>query len=469
MVHSTENSEGAADPAESDASERPSGWVVATGLNAAIAVSYLACKPPQGHTLSLTARLSMSAIYILVTCLAGAVATWIVLSYDSRKQLPSLLLLQAHAWIFLPAIMMFLREGSGWAPALSILSAALMAAYFTRSFGSLTKPHPEVEKDIFITQLRLDPISRISFGVSLCLYGAFLSAVNGELELLTLLLGASAFLLVAQIPAAQSTDPSTARREENKNRRTPSYRWLAIAFFCAFLALSASSGTSDHVWRLRAFHVLEHAVAKPRTKPAAEGRSAGYQVIVLWPIEKKEKVIQPPPSSVHPSTHISKPWAIPFDGPYWYFKVHGESPGPKANIAHGDPLQVNVRSTDSDPLLMEAHQTLPIPIKLNCCREIQVVFKNDLSLGATDVGLSLTDSHAPGKPSQNLGIKYVPSDDIDSLPGSTSPVEKTVSFPLPKPAKIRKFDQITVTLLPDARHQTAGRKVAVERFIMIPN
>jgi hypothetical protein len=164
---------------------------------------------------------------------------------------------------------------------------------------------------------------------------------------------------------------------------------------------------------------------------------------------------------------MAKPWIIPFYGPYWYFKFPGESPGPDARTTHGDPLKVNVRSSDRGPLLMEAHQYLSDPIDLSCCREMQIVFRNDVSLGALAVGLSLTDSES--KLSQNLGIKYVVPSPADQPPGNTSPVEQTLIFPFPKHGLVKRFDAITVTLLPDGRHLTAGRKVAVERFVIIPN
>lgn len=118
---------------------------------------------------------------------------------------------------------------------------------------------------------------------------------------------------------------------------------------------------------------------------------------------------------------------------------------------------------------MGAHQQLSDSIDLDCCREMQIVFRNDISFGAFAVGISLTDSHSQGKLSQNLGVKYVGPSSADHPPGNTSAVEETLIFPFPKPGTFKKFDAITVILLPDAEHLTAGRKVAVERFVMIPN
>jgi len=477
MVDSTDNTEAAADIPENKSRNRPSWLAVATGLNAAMAVSYIACKPPQNHTLSLRVRLFTSALYILVACSAGMAGTWIVLSRDSRRQFRSLVLCGMRGWVFFPAMMMFLRERSVWTPFVAILSGALIAAYWSGLTGILTngspegiKIHRDVEKDIFITQLSFEPISWASFGISFCLYGAFLSVVKENLSLLTLLLGASALLLVSQMTTAQS---KTRHEKEDLSKRSRSYLWVAVAFCCAFVALSASSGTSDLVWQLRAFHVWEQTLSHPRPvkqQASEEHSSEGYRAIVLWPLQKKEKVIPSPLSSIHPSSrNNARPWIIPFYGPYWYFKILGESPGPKARITRGDPLKVNVRSTNREPLLMEAHQNLADPVDLACCREIQVVFKNVVQMGATDVGILLTYSHSKGKPSLNLGIKYVASNGADQALGIVSPVEETVSFPFPKSGKISKFDQITVILLSNAKHLTTGRKVAVERFIMIPN
>jgi hypothetical protein len=478
MLLNLNKTEVATDSDEWNSDNRPSWMAVITGLNVAIAVSYLACKPPQTLTLSLRTRLLTSVFYILLACLAGTAGTWIMLSDDTRSQFRSLILCGARSWVFLPAIMMFLRESSIWAPLVAIVAAALMAAYWSRLMGlathrsaEATQPRYGVEKHLFITQLRFERVSRYSIGATLCLYAAFFSAVNAELELWALFLGSAVFLLVSQITTPQARVEPEANRQNQGLRAYSPYSWIAGALCLAFIALSASSGTSDRIWQLRAFHVWRQNLLPPRPvkQPSEDHSSEGYRTIVLWPIQKKEKVIPPPPTSIDPGAHrAARPWIIPFDGPYWYFKTPGESPGPEARITHGDPLKVNVHSTNRAPLLMEAHQNLAVPIDLSCCREIQVVFKNDVSLGASDVGLLLTDSHAKGKPSQNLGIKYVPFNGIDQPSGNLSPVEETVSFPLPASGKIRRFDRMSVVLLPGTQHATAGRKVAVERFVMIP-
>jgi len=474
MAHNMDDPEVAANSIDDDPVERPSWLAAATGFNCALAFSYLACKPPQAHTLSWTARLLAPASFILLSCLAGTAGTWIALSRERRSQFRDLVRWGARGWVFLPAMMLFLRERSPWAPVLAMLSAALMAAYLVRLTGTASPfawraKRPEVEKDSFITQFHFEGVSWISFTVSLCLYGAVLYAVQGKLAFVTLLLGATVFLLTSQIIAAHLL----IRREEEPGhkRGTRPYSLVAVAFLCAFAAVSVSSRTAYLLWP-RGLFVQPRVQAQSRPVQQASGKhsSEGYQAIVLWPIRNKEKVISSPPLDLHPGSHgTAKPWAIPFDGPYWYFKIPGESPGPEARTVQGDSLKVNVRSTNSYPLLMEAHQKLADPVLLACCHEIQVVFKNDLAMGATEMGLSLTDSHSAGELTQNLGVQYVALDGTGERSGNSLTTEETLTFAIPKSAKIRSFDQITVILFPDPVHSTLGRKVAIERFVMIPN
>ena len=463
---------------EQDEKVTPRGWLaLATGLHLSIAICYVICKSPYPVTLSGTARLRTSVVYLLISCMVGALGTWIALPRSSRRQFRNLSRCGARGWVFLPAIVLFLRQGSVCAPLVAIASAAMMAAYLFRfteamqnnyreSPGAHQVEHQSVEKNLFTAEVRLAPASWVPFVLSVCLYGAFLAVVDGKILLVTELLAVAAFLLVLQVTAARAQMGQI--KEQGVARRSHPYSLIAAAFCCAFLALSVPG-----VARIIPFPRLHRTPANrsaSKQQPSPDRGSSGYQTIVLWPLQKQEKFIPSPPIAVNSlSPGVAKPLVIPFYGPYWYFKLPGESPGPNARTTRGDPLKVNVRSTDRGPLFMEAHQLLSDPIELACCREMQVVFRNDVSLGAFAVGLSLTDSHSKGKLSQTLGVKYVAPSPANQRPGNTLPVEETLIFPLPKQGVIKKFDGITVILLPDAKHLTAGRKVAVERFVIIPN
>jgi hypothetical protein len=447
----------AAERAKDDQKTRRRGWyALATGLNTAFVISYLICKPPS-HTLSLTTRLVAPIIFIIVACIAGTFGTWMMLPTGEHDQLRALSRIGLRGWLFLPTIALFLHQGSPLAPLIAIICATLIAISIHRLIAMTPNPTSEpttTQPNLFTTEIQISPSSWLPLALSLCLYAAFAAATQKEIELVTLLLATWTLVITLQITAAQ---PTTS----NQQPATNPYSLIATALLCTFLALSAN------IWhdRYLGWAGIHHDSA-PKNPIATTNRpSTGYQTIVLWPLKKPEKVIPSPPVNIDPSAPgTGKAWIIPFYGPYWYFKVPGEIPGPNAQTTHADPLKANVRSTDRFPLLMDAHQYLASPIDLTCCREMQVVFRNDPTLGALAVALTLTDSQK--KRSQNLGIKLVTPNQSS---GIASPTEETLIFSFPKSAAIAKFDAITVTLVSTPTHATAGRRVAIERFIMIPN
>jgi len=449
----------AAERAKDDQKTRRRGWyALATGLNTAFVVCYLICKPPS-HTLSLTTRLFAPVIFIVVAGIAGIFGTWMMLPTGEHDQLRTLSRIGLRGWLFLPTIALFLHQGSPLAPLIAIISATLIAISIHRQTASTINLTPEPIKpqsNLFTTEIQISPSSWLPLALSLCLYAAFAAATQKEMELVTLLLAIWTLVVTLQIAAAQ---PATNTQQPATNP----YSLIATALLCTFLALSLSA----NIWHDRYLGWAGiHHDSGPKNPIATTNRpSTGYQTIVLWPLKKPEKVIPSLPVNIDPSAPgTGKAWIIPFYGPYWYFKIPGETPGPNAQTTHADPLKANVRSTDRFPLLMDAHQYLASPIDLTCCREMQVVFRNDPTLGALAVALTLTDTQT--KRSQNLGIKLVAP---TQPPGITSPTDETLIFSFPKSATITKFDAITVTLVSTPTHATAGRRVAIERFIMIPN
>ena len=446
---------------QQDQKARRIGWLaLASGLNTSLAISYILCKPPD-HTLSLTARLVIPIIFIVVASLAGIFGTWLLLPTGAHNQLRTLSRIGLRGWLFLPTIALFLHQGSPLAALIAIISATLIAIGIHRLIAATTNPTPAPSApppNLFTTEIQISPSSWLPLVLSLILYAAFAAAAQKEIALLTLLLAIWTLVVTLQITAAQ---PTTGNQQPTTNPRP--YALIAIALICIFFALSLSA----NVWRDRYLGWSGVHPAGPKNPLATANRSPiGYQTIVLWPIKKPEKVIPSPPVNIDPSgLGTGKPFIIPFYGPYWYFKFPGETPGPNAQTTHADPLKASVRSTDRAPLLMNAHQYLANPIDLSCCREIQIVFRNDVALGALAVALSLTDSQK--KQTQPLGVKLVTATPLTLHPASA--VEQTLAFPIPKSAIIQTFDAITVTLVSNPSNATLGRRVAIEKFIMIPN
>jgi hypothetical protein len=198
--------------------------------------------------------------------------------------------------------------------------------------------------------------------------------------------------------------------------------------------------------------------------------SGGFESVILWPIPPKKQIIPPVPAPTNLlGPEKSRPMVIRFDGAYWYFQPPDTRPGRTAHQAHGNPLSVNIEANNSFPLMMEAHQRLIGPVRLSRCAEIDVEIQNrDNVRGPLSLGLVLADSGLPNRPSLFLGKKEIET----SMPGffyyKTAPAFETIRFAIPAAAPIRKFDEITVMLLPELEHSMIGPKVAIEEFELLP-
>jgi hypothetical protein len=196
-----------------------------------------------------------------------------------------------------------------------------------------------------------------------------------------------------------------------------------------------------------------------------------YVGIILWPppIKKTEIVPPKPHATSFAIGKASKSVVIPFDGQYWYFKAPSKRPGPRAHIAHGRATYVNVHSTDSAPLLMEAYQNLGTAIDLGCCREIDVAITNaDVRPGTIALGIRLADSGSIGEPSQDLGERAIASSKAAQIPLNRSPVEEVLRFPIPRSTTIHRFNEITIVFLSARERARGGAKVSIQSFTLIP-
>jgi hypothetical protein len=196
-----------------------------------------------------------------------------------------------------------------------------------------------------------------------------------------------------------------------------------------------------------------------------------YVGIILWPPPIKKTEIMPP--KPHATSFAigkaSKPVVIPFDGQYWYFKAPSKRPGPRAHIAHGKATYVNVHSTDSAPLLMEAYQNLGTAIDLGCCSEIDVAITNaDVRPGTIALGIRLADSGSIGEPSQDLGARAIASSKAPQIPLNRPPVEEVLRFPIPRPTTIQRFNEVTIVFLSARERARGGAKVSIQSFTLIP-
>jgi hypothetical protein len=160
---------------------------------------------------------------------------------------------------------------------------------------------------------------------------------------------------------------------------------------------------------------------------------------------------------------------IPFDGAYWYFKRPDQRPKADAPTVHGDPTKANIRSTDFQPLSMEAHQYLGSPIQMDCCNALRLAIQNaDDRPGSIFIEILLKDTTSKESSTQSLGSLVVPSSEDRHIPLNRTPVKEVLSFSLPPSTRGKQFDEITVMIKPAKERARAGAHIAVQHFELVP-
>jgi hypothetical protein len=461
-------------------------FLVGAGLLNSLIAAFLFLHLPDAHTPTLTSLVVRASIFVLAGALAGTAGSWY---YWRRPASPFLLnppipfhlfaLASAAGWIWVPAVVLLSREDSPVTCPVAVLGAALLAFALRKVIpyaAILVHPHapiPPIEaRELFAATLRSPPRQLSGYVLALAIYAASYDLINGWILDAAAMLAACAFLFVWQLTLAPSGPIDSGRQSIRAARR------LAIAVPLAILvtlfALLYGVEHRNQVEASAAAQVNAQAQAdtshqtQPSDQASAPGIS-GYQSIILWPIPPKKQILPPIPAQTQflaPGT--TKPLIIKFDGPYWYFQPPNNRPSTGAFQVQGTPLTHDFQTNNFVQLIMDAHQTLGASIPLARCREIQVdILNRDNRPGAINLAVLLSDSTQPAN-QLYLGQQPVVSSQPGNFVVKSSPVTETLRFPIPAPAKIRKFDEITVMILPDSANYDTGSKVAIDQFQLIP-
>jgi hypothetical protein len=448
--------------------------LVVTGCLSAAMVASMSSRLPESHTLTWTTIFFRSIKYIALAATGGAMGTsipWFFLKIKPSFSLASLSKIVAVGWIFFPSIILFYRRQSPWM--FLALALATVAAAFSlrRLLPVIAEPDQRKPPDPYtgdLPNLYGLPIAAFrpvrALFIAVCAQAALILAIADRLFPAGLLLSVCLSLLVWRWSALDS-----GAIEQFAGGRQ-STLLCAFALFLTVLALIPWIGATRGA---------PHGAHNPSNKPPpAAHRSmepdnlgSEYVGVILWPPPAKKTEITPPEPHVQSfaTGRASKPVVIPFDGPYWYFKAPSEKPGPRAHVAHGKATDVSVSSSDSAPLLMEAHQNLGQSIDLACCSEIDIAITNaDNRAGKIALGLRLTDSRSIGKPSKDLGERTIVSSEADRIPLNRQPVKEILRFPISRSRTMHQFDAIAIVFLPAKERARGGAKVSIQNFTLIP-
>jgi hypothetical protein len=294
-----------------------------------------------------------------------------------------------------------------------------------------------------------------------CVEAAAVFLSRHNLFLATVLLAAGSFLLVWKRLASLNAQPRDGVAR-------PAARAAVAAMLAMFILVPLL--LARFVQMNGGVETTAQAASTPRADAAKSDPNDAYQGIILFTVQQKEKELLPPPMRRDPlRTGVAKQLIIPFNGAYWYFQAPKRGPGTHAHLAHGDPVAVSIYSNSWIPLAMQAHQTLSQPVELSGRGEMRATIRNgDNRPGRIDMGVLLTDSTLPGKPSIYLGIKPIVSTETDHFSFKASPLDEELQFAIPLHPGIRKFDEITVFFFPAEERSTVGARVGIRQFELTP-
>jgi hypothetical protein len=435
--------------------------LVAVGSAVAFLAAAIHCHPPQTPLLTWGSLLERSVEYLTLTALAGTLGVtgaWMILATRPHLRRRQLVLHALMGWLFLPGIVLLDRSWPVWALPVIALAAAglavslqLLAPRKTEELPPL--PEPEFASFYGMTLTGFRPGRALA--IALCAEGALVFAVREDLLVAGCLLGVGMFLLLWHW-SREVRLPLRAGQRRALGGGTGATAWLiCILVLVPWLARYGS-------W----FPIVARAaVATPRPQ------QPHFSSVVLWPPRPVvTKLFFPSPNAIHASVRMTKPMEIPFDGPYWYFEDPANDPGPTAHVARGLPTEdaITLYSAGGRPLRMEAVQKLSQPIDYDCCTSLDVSLTDvDTESGSIHLGVLLTDTSLKGQPSVLLGFEPVAGSDTLVPEARGAQLNATVDFALPRSRGMRRFNQITVLVLPSI-DPTRGSKVAIEGFTLQP-
>ncbi len=471
-------------------SQRVAAWLPAlAGLIAAACVAWLTCPAPAPNSLSqdlfsMSGVAALATRYVLlsaVTGLAVSVGCNAMLLRGSPPGARVFNLRVMAAMVWLPPLALFLSQRSIWAGMAAVLFGWHLAKSRSSPARTFDQRAATASSELFQTFRTVDSFPWVPSLEALC------SAVCAQSGALTGLYGwpvaAAALWGIGSALAAWSSNRQRAAIEakcgeaksgetESGDSSAPARRVLLVLAFAILFAVAGlmqyiRGGAGDEVAGSgRSSAGQDQARAKDSTGPL-DGIYRG--VILLTEPAPHAALVPPLPFMRHDlfSEKQPTPLSVPFFGVYWMFRWPQTQPPPGSYVTRGSPLDSVFRSSDHFALSMEAHQNFGTLIDLSCCSKIQLAIRSaDPNSVFIALELILTNTTSPGRSSLSLGKATIASA-LDRLPDDYAPpVQRILSFDVPRFPEIREFDEATIVF--HRVFPTASAKVAIDRFVFVP-
>jgi hypothetical protein len=340
------------------------------------------------------------------------------------------------AWIAPLAV--YVRAGSIWAIPLSVVIAVKTARWLRDDervvAGNTSDSNPEREMFSFPPP---PPMSRLLalVGAAFCVQGTIATGAAHIAGAASIFASAASGIIGWHLSGPITHRPVNTSRELLSSGLT-----LILAFLLTMGGAGSGSGSDRNGQAL------------------GEGSGGAYWGVFLWPetASKAIELVAPPRNRAVFDQGLKLRVKIPFDGIYWFYKLPDLRPPAGSTVVYGTPDQVGFRSTDSSPLVMEAHQNLTSHVNLTCCTDIEVgVRHSDREPGTVKLELILSDSSRPFQ--EPLSLRQVGL-------GPMGPVR----FHIPEHRLLTTFDEVTIRFHLESGRETVSPRIAIIDLVMIP-
>ena len=459
-------------------------WSVAAGLcsGALTAAGLLILAPHYPITpvsLLVRALLYSAAVFSMAWATTISTSRTFVLSLDTRT---SLALHTASTAIWLAPLAAVAYQKSWFAVLLWFVfwaELAQLVAFLRRTPQNNDAPRGQFTEPIFIfPRQNLKPILLSVAGAILC-QAAVVTAIGSRVVIAALLTILGTVMLAWRgVRMIEDSPPVMSR----SSQRQPLYllvitMWLIIFSWLPFILSYGQFRSLSLLWRLFTPEPSRSASAsanQPSDPNKKEGGGAPlihdpvFPGVILYPEHETRTILIAPPAQaiMGSGTAQSDPLSIPFDGVYWLWQPPDHQPTAKAVPKFGNPTTVGFHSADGSALWMEAHQNLVHAINLECCSAIQVVIDNaETQPKGMALELMLRNTAVTGKPYVSLGMQ-----NISEQHGvhSNFPVSQTLTFHIPREAKLGKFDEVKVWFRLQWWRGDKSARIAINRLVLVP-
>jgi hypothetical protein len=460
-------------------------FMVGAGLINALLAGILLCRLPELRSPTFSTLLARSILHIVIGVIAGVGGSWLYWKNPSspfRKRspipFPLFALVCASGWIWVSPMAIYSEQLSPATAIVAAIGAAFLAIGLRHATFSVFAPTipdaadygPE-DAEMFSRSLYRAPLEAEGYVITFLLYAA-----GCALAMRLNLTAAATFALCAFLFIWKQTLVKRHDFDSKHEYRRATLRLACVALPAVLITVWALLDGATHRARLAEMNAAASAVSGVSTSDGANQKAnsespglGGYESLILWPVPEKKQIVPPLSEISFLAPGTTQPLVIPFNGQYWYMQPPNKTPGPTAHRAHGTPLGEEIASLNSKPLIMDAHQPLGSAIPVARCREIQVEIENrDNRIGVVGLGVLLTDGASSKSQTLYLGQQSIVSTEPEHFSYKSEPVFETLRFSVPTNAKIRRFDEITVMMLPDVEHALVGPKIAIKQFQLLP-